>query len=391
MKKYAFVPLIIATILFLVFLFFPNRWLESFISEKKVEGAATELNPLMFQGEYVQRKMMENENYFPIYGSSELARFDPFHPSNYFEANPKGFIPFLYGRGGTQSIIHFMNLASHSDQLKGKKLVFIISPQWFQKEGIDEFHFAPNYSRLQAYDLVFNTNIDPQLKKEAMKRLLKFDAVKRDKILATLYKAEISPSKSLKWKADCVKPLAYMNRELLKKKDLYYSIFGGSERKKHKNPHLVKGKSWGDLERAADQYGEKRAANNPFYISDKYYQKKIAHKIHKLKNYKQKASFGESVEYTDFQMILDLLKEKGAKPLFISIPVNGKWYDYTGFPKEGRKIFYKKIKEKINAAGFKIVDFSAHEYDPYFLKDTIHIAWKGWVYTDREMEKHWEN
>ncbi|GIN84917.1 protein DltD [Heyndrickxia sporothermodurans] len=345
----------------------------------------------MFQGEYVQRKMMENENYFPIYGSSELARFDPFHPSNYFEANPKGFIPFLYGRGGTQSIIHFMNLASHSDQLKGKKLVFIISPQWFQKEGIDEFHFAPNYSRLQAYDLVFNTNIDPQLKKEAMKRLLKFDAVKRDKILATLYKAEISPSKSLKWKADCVKPLAYMNRELLKKKDLYYSIFGGSERKKHKNPHLVKGKSWGDLERAADQYGEKRAANNPFYISDKYYQKKIAHKIHKLKNYKQKASFGESVEYTDFQMILDLLKEKGAKPLFISIPVNGKWYDYTGFPKEGRKIFYKKIKEKINAAGFKIVDFSAHEYDPYFLKDTIHIAWKGWVYTDREMEKHWEN
>lgn len=390
MKKYAFVPIIIAVVLFLVFVFFPNNWLKSFISDKKVQSAATELNPLMFQGDYVQKKILEEKNSFPIYGSSELARFDPFHPSNYFAANQKGFTPFLYGRGGMQSLIHFMNFASQADQLKGKKLVFIISPQWFHEEGIDDAHFSPNYSRLQAYDLVFNHSIDSKLKKLAMARLLKFNTVNRDQVLSTLYKAEISNSKSLRFKADCAKPIAYLNWRLLQKKDLYYSLYGGHQRKRHQNPQLVKNKSWDKLMRSAEKYGRKQSKNNPFHISDKYYKKKIAPKINELKNYKKDTSFAESVEYKDFQMVLDLLKEKGAKPLFVTLPVNGKWYDYTGFPKEGRTSFYKKIKKQVEAAGFPIADYSVHEYDPYFLKDTIHIAWKGWVYMDRAMENHWK-
>lgn len=66
MKKYAFVPIIIAVVLFLVFIFFPNNWLKSFISDKKVQRAATELNPLMFQGDYVQKKILKEKNSFPI-------------------------------------------------------------------------------------------------------------------------------------------------------------------------------------------------------------------------------------------------------------------------------------------------------------------------------------
>lgn len=33
-------------------------------------------------------------------------------------------------------------------------------------------------------------------------------------------------------------------------------------------------------------------------------------------------------------MMLDILKDAGAEPMFVTIPVNGKWYDYTGFPKK---------------------------------------------------------
>ncbi|MED0819055.1 D-alanyl-lipoteichoic acid biosynthesis protein DltD, partial [Bacillus paranthracis] len=32
-----------------------------------------------------------------------------------------------------------------------------------------------------------------------------------------------------------------------------------------------------------------------------------------------------------------------------------------------------------------------HEYDKYFLKDTIHIGWKGWVYFDEEIQKFYQN
>ncbi|GIN84939.1 protein DltD [Heyndrickxia sporothermodurans] len=390
MKKFSFAPMIIAVVLFLIFVFFPNKWLEHFITDEKVESASTELSPLMFQGELIQSKMLANKKYYPIYGSSELSRFDPFHPSNFFRANVKGCEPFLVGRGGTQSIIQFMNLASHADQLKGKKLVFIVSPQWFHKGGIDEFHFAPNYSMLQAYDLAFNKTIDPTLKKEAIRRLLQFDVIKRDRLLSTLFKSELESSGHLSLKEKAVKPLAYVNMQLLKKKDLYYSIIGHYKRNLHMKSDLVKDKSWNELEKEATQYGKARANNNPFHVSNQYYEKKIAPKLDTLKNRKTETSFAHSVEYKDFQMILNLLKEKGAKPLFVSLPVNGKWYDYTGFPKEGRDIYYNKIRNQVSRAGFPLADFSGHEYDPYFLKDTMHIAWKGWVYMDREMVKHWK-
>lgn len=81
------------------------------------------------------------------------------------------------------------------DELKGKKLVFIVSPQWFVKWGSDENHFAPNYSALQALDLAYNKEIDPAVKKELIKRIMKFKAVKNDMVITELFKAELSGNK----------------------------------------------------------------------------------------------------------------------------------------------------------------------------------------------------
>ncbi|MBJ8128279.1 D-alanyl-lipoteichoic acid biosynthesis protein DltD, partial [Bacillus cereus] len=82
----------------------------------------------------------------------------------------------------------------------------------------------------------------------------------------------------------------------------------------------------------------------------------------------------QSPEYEDLQIVLDLLKQSGAKPLFISVPVKGPWYDYAGFPKERREAYYKKVHEQIEKAGYPIADFSNHEYDKYFLKDHMHLG-----------------
>lgn len=101
-------------------------------------------------------------------------------------------------------------------------------------------------------------------------------------------------------------------------------------------------------------------------------------------------SYAESLEYDDFQLMLDILKEAGAKPLFVIIPVNGAYYDYTGFPQKGRQDYYNRIKQQISESGFTYADYSDHEYDPYFMRDTIHIGWKGWVYLDEDMQKFLE-
>lgn len=389
MKKPVFLPLFLAFLVLFILVIIPDRWIESMIPKKQISQAATELNPFMFQGKYIQQKMLEDSSYLPIYGSSELARLDRFHPSNYFQEVHEGFTPFLVGRGGTESLIHFLNFSEHMDQLKGKKIVFVLSPQWFNPQGADESHFVPNYSSLQGYDFAFNNQVDPKVKKKAIKRLLTYSSVKNDPILSTLYKAEITNDPWLKREASALRPAAVIYRHLLAKKDLYYSLAGGFSRHRDLTPK-VRNKSWNQLAQEADQYGAKRTTNNHFYISNSQYNK-IKGFLPSLKNKDIKRSYGESKEYGDFQLVLDILKQSGAKPLFISVPVNGHYYDYTGFPKEGRAAYYSRIKQQIEANGFQVADFSGHEYDPYFMKDTIHIGWKGWVYTDKAIKQFYED
>jgi D-alanine transfer protein len=383
-RKALFSPIICAFLALLLLIIIPTSWIEKLIPKSRISQAATELNPVMFQGKYIQSKMLENNLYLPMYGSSELARLDAFHPSNYFKENSAGFVPFLVGRGGSISIIHFLNFAEHTEQLKGKKLVFILSPQWFQPGGADESHFVPNYSSLQGYDLALNDKIDPVTKKKAIKRLLHFVPVKDDQLLTTLYLGEISNDPWAKRKALLARPFAFAYRGILQKKDLYYSLASSSARYREIKS-TVKNKDWAQLKRDASLEGSRQATNNRFLVINSQYDK-MKKKVPSLKGYKSGASYGRSVEYYDFQLVLDLLKESGAKPLFISVPVNGKWYDYTGFPKQGRTSYYTRIRHQIEAEGFSVADFSNHEYDPYFMKDTIHIGWKGWVYVDKAIK-----
>jgi D-alanine transfer protein len=323
-----------------------------------------------------------------MYGSSELTRLDRFHPSNYFQETKAGFTPFLIGRGGSESLIHFLNFSEHIDQLKGKKLVFVLSPQWFNPGGADESHFVPNYSSLQGYDFAFNNKINPVVKKQAIKRLLTYSSVKNDLMLSTLYKAEISNDPWTKGEASLLRPFALGYRSLLEKKDLYYTLWGSKPRKREVSP-AVKGKSWSQLEKQANAFAAKRVTNNHFYVENGQFNK-FKNMLHSLKNSKINASYAKSKEYGDFQLVLDVLKQSGADPLFISVPVNGRYYDYMGFPKKGRTGYYTRIKKQIEAEGFQIADFSNHEYDPYFMKDTIHIGWKGWVYTDRAIKNFYD-
>ncbi|ATL41409.1 D-alanyl-lipoteichoic acid biosynthesis protein DltD [Bacillus velezensis] len=385
MKKRFFGPIILAFVLFVGAIAVPASWLTRFIPEKRVEESAAALNPNMFQGLYLQNKMFEDSKYLPIFGSSELSRLDEFHPSNYFQVNNQGFTPYLVGKGGDQSLIHAVNFAAHYQQLKGKKLVFIVSPQWFIKKGSDEQHFAPNFSSLQALDLAFNNQIDPAVKKNMMKRMLRFKVVQHDAVLSELYKGMVNGQS---WKVKAVMPAAKAYYSLLEKKDLYYSMGEnkGPERTISEN---LKGKSWSELKTAAAQLGERSSKSNPFYIDDASY-KKIKKKVKRVKGINKGRTYAKSVEYHDFEDMLDILKDAGAEPMFVVIPVNGKWYDYTGFPKKGRTDYYKKVTKQIKAKGFQVADLSGHEYNPYFMKDTIHIAWKGWVYVDKAMEQFYK-
>ncbi|MFL0505849.1 D-alanyl-lipoteichoic acid biosynthesis protein DltD [Ureibacillus sp. 179-F W5.1 NHS] len=384
-KRYLFGPIILALVLFAGVVFVPVSWLVNIIPADRLEESAISLEPNMFQGTYLQSEMLKNSKYVPIYGSSEMSRWDPFHPSNYFETNEAAFTPYLIGKGGMTSIIHDLNFATHADQLENKQMVIIVSPQWFVKHGTDEQHFAPNYSSLQAYQLPFNKDVDEQVKRKLMERLMTYNAIKNDPILYKLYDAYLNDKKAM-FNTLSVPAKAYIS--MLEKKDLYFTLLKDKPTNRHQSDQ-VKDKTWEELRALADAYGEKRTQHSEFYIDDKVYNHK-KHYIKSMEGKNKDHSYAESLEYDDFQLMLDILKEAGAKPLFVIIPVNGAYYDYTGFPQKGRQDYYNRIKQQISESGFTYADYSDHEYDPYFMRDTIHIGWKGWVYLDEDMQKFLE-
>ncbi|CAG9611615.1 Protein DltD [Bacillus rhizoplanae] len=390
MKKPTFGPMLLAFALFCVVLLIPSRFLLPLIGEQKVNDASTSLNKEMFQGIALQQKALEDPKYLPMYGSSEFSRLDAYHPSNYFKVKNEEFTPFLIGRGGTQSLTHVLNLASSMDQLKDRKIVFVLSPQWFVKQGLDEVHFAPNFSSQQAYHLIFNNELKPETKKEIANRLLSFEIVRKDTLLKTSLEGIVYDDTKHKVKAAAAKPFAYVYRNILDRKDLVTSMFDIKPRKTNTDAEL-KSLAWNDIRNHAEKTGEVESQTNPFGIEDRYYNQKIKDKLKRLKGYRANESFDESPEYDDFQLVLDILKQQHAKPLFISVPVNGPWYDYAGFPKERRDVYYKKINDQIKKAGFPVADFSDHEYDKYFLKDTMHLGWKGWVYVDEAIQQFYES
>lgn len=388
MIKKGFFSLFIAFVLFAVFVFFPNSWIKAWISDEDVEQAKTNMSPLVFQGMYLQERMLQEPNSMPLYGSSELNRFDPFHPYNYARATNAPYSTFMIGRGGMQSITHFLNFAAQEKNLKDKKIVFIVSPQWFTKKGMGELHFSPNYSMLHAYDLAYNKDIDVKLRNRAMERLLEFETVNRDQLLRTIYQYQLSNGKERPIVGRLAMLAGHFQKALLEKKDLYYSLFPRESHKLKSNDKLVANQTFEQQLKNAEKYGKKRVTND-LMIENKFYKRLVNANLTKFKGSRKNEDYTVSPEYEDFQLVIDILKDAGAKPLFISIPVNGYWYDYNEYPQERRQKYYEKMEQVLTNANVPYVNFSDHEYDPYFIMDTIHIAWKGWVYVDQELDNYW--
>ena len=96
-------------------------------------------------------------------------------------------------------------------------------------------------------------------------------------------------------------------------------------------------------------------------------------------------SYSNSKEYDDLKLFLSLCNELDLDVMLINIPVNGYWYDYTGFPKTEREQYYDNIWDIAYEYDENVLDLAVHEYTPYFLKDIMHLGWKGWVYVDEEL------
>ncbi|WP_042347676.1 D-alanyl-lipoteichoic acid biosynthesis protein DltD [Bacillus massiliigorillae] len=372
-------PVFIAFVIFTFILFGP-KWLFGKVSKESVANSASSMNADVLQGMILQRKALEEGRYVPFYGSSELARIDAFHPNVLTEKYKLGYTPFLIGRPGTQSLSHYLDIVSLGDSLKGKKVVYILSPQWFKSYGVNDGHFNANFSPLQAYTFALSERKQTPERMFAAKRLLSYKIVQNDDTLKKLLTYVAQPKgKELDVET---KLKGALQLRILQRKDVMDSKYilgtkqGHINKQMHKLPRQFDMKK---IDQLAEVTGKAQAHNNPYYIKDSYYNRKIKSIEPKLKNSRVDGDYVNSPEYGDLQLVMDAFKSAGADVLFINPPVNGAWYKYIGFPDDALRAYYKKSGDLIRSQGFSYYDMSIYNDTPYYLQDSIHLGWRGWV------------
>lgn len=364
-------------------------WLPQGVTQT-LGGSQTEV---AFQGTIIQEKAMSSPDILPVFGSSEFSSYSEFHPSRIFEGKPTGFAPFLVGRGGTQDIIHALNMAALGDSLKDQKIAIILSAQWFYPEGISPGYFNQNFSPLHTYRMLYSDTLTKSTKKQLIERLLTFqNTFNEHPTLQALLSQQLATRQRPSFRSVSLEVRGRIEMAGLEVKDALKTI----RITRQLNPEYVARNvtttapvlpTWSVLKDKATGQGTAATQNNRFGILDTYYAEHIQKKLTENQGSATKAALYPSPEYEDLELLLQILNEAKAKPMFIIVPVNGSWYDYTGFPVEERQAYYARIEKMVKDNGFQVENFGDHEYDPYFLQDTMHLGWKGWVYVDESLDR----
>lgn len=377
MKLKPFLPILISGAIFIVFLLLPASWFTGLVTNKTLEDNRISLTDQVLKGTLIQNKLFETNKYYPVYGSSELGKDDPFNPAIALNKHNSSKPVFLVGTGGSTDLINSVELAAQYDKLKGKKITFIISPQWFTDHGLTNRNFDARISQTQIQQLFNQSKMPGELKQRYAQRLLQFPHVHNKAFLR--YQAKHPDTTSNNYISK------FKENQLLKIESIKSLFNTKSVPLEDVKPVTNSSDSWQDMRDKAVQVGKDNTTSNQFDIRDPYW-KLIKESKRKVKrNYEFNIN---SPEFQDLKLLVQTMHDAGADVQYVSIPVNGKWYDYIGINQDRRQAVYKKIHSTVVDNGGKIYDMTDKDYEKYVISDAVHIGWKGWVYVDQQIAKH---
>lgn len=398
MKKLA--AFLISIIICFITLFGVKYYLGKIIESTYYDKASEILTEDRFKSLILQKIGIKRGDNLFMFGSSEFesARTYATHGYNFFDHKKDGFQLNLVGKAGYKCMVHAVDIGALGKELKGQKIVFVLSPQWFTKGGIDENTFEANSSELQVYSFLFNSSLSVKLKQTLANRILQISAEKSNKDFASMRDyCKLFSKDNIGYSAVryVMSPYYYIRYQLLYIKNEMSSLKTLKDNKRNVKDLAVDelpGKAnfdWNEELKKAEANGSKNP-NNKYGMDSAAYISMVKDGVDKLKGSQKKNSYEVSPEYDDFKLLLDVCKEEGIDLMVINVPVNGKWYDFTQFDKNDRQDYYTKVNQMVKDYGFKMADFSKLEYEEYFLKDGSHLGWKGWVHVDEAIDNFYK-
>lgn len=351
----------------------------------------------------IMHKILKKENNILLLGSSELSASDNIgYPPVLFNYGNSNFNMVMSGSGYVQSLLQAIKLGAYEPLMKNRKVVLILSPQWFttlqaQGDKFDSKWLTPVWT-----EFINNKNISYNLKNKIKSRAYKLskdggdvqNAISETEIpqdshaIAKSKKSISTQSKkifSVNWasnRLDRIRRNIAFSKQIKESRREYDKSL-----KSNKKIVKVEKINFKTLMKRAEEQGKLECTNNDFGIYDEYFDTYVKSALAERKNSEKEMSYSESDEYYDLKLFLEVAEEANLKVMLVSMPVNGRWSDYTGFLKKHREDYYKKIRKIAKQYKVEIADFSDKEYELYFLRDIMHCGWKGWVYIDEAVYK----
>jgi hypothetical protein len=157
----------------------------------------------------------------------------------------------------------------------------------------------------------------------------------------------------------------------------------------HRHPDLRGSKSavparidWPSLESDAASDAANCSSNNPFGLDGNYWLTNAARLQHTndgrsgpkpllvislmVKGLRREP---RNLEWQDFTLLLDIVRALGGKPLVVSAPFPGPFYDYWGMTAAERARYYAQMRAITSREHVPLVDFSEHDGDRNFIRD----------------------
>jgi D-alanine transfer protein len=368
-----------------------GRTIAIHVEESTISATAPEAFSLKNQGLAFQRAAARAPDVLPLYGSSELLMGVPDRASAFFRTAPTGFQLSPVGKAGTTSMIMLQNIGALGSELHGKKVAISLSPIWFWGV-IRPYWYEGNFSLLAASKLAFGSALDFELKREIASRMLDFPRTLAKNPLLEFALRRLASGKPLDrivfyilW------PLAKIQNAILDLQDHFAALIYIRHEAKPAPTRHPKVLDWPKLIAKA---GEQEPADSDENKKGKASGSK-EQTIAGSRDEWFRERVNEAREWGDFELLLSTLARIDARPLLLSMPLDGQYYDRVGVSRPVRECYYQRMRALARQYNFALVEFEEHDEDPTFLyrrvQDTepvpsTHLAAKGWMFYNRVLD-----
>jgi D-alanine transfer protein len=365
-----------------IFLFVAHRVLIH-LEHATIRSTAPEIFALKNQGLVFQRAAAHSPSVLPIYGSSELLRpTAPERGNLFFRTAPTGFQLSPVGGGGANPLIMLQKVGALGSALHGKRLAFSLSPGWFCTAKPGTQGYKGNFSAMAATEMVFGTALDFGLKREIAARMLQFPETLEQRPFLEFALKRLASGKLLDRAVFCALwPAGRIQTALYELEDHWAALH--HIRRQTKPPPRLQEETidWPQFIARASKAG---VADTAMIQEPSAINRKITRGS---RDDGFLTGVKKSPAWIDLDLLLRCLVSVHARPLILSMPLGGHFYDHAGVSRSARDEFYKKLPALVEQYHFPVVDFQEHDEDPAFLiRQQPHLTAKGWAYYDRALD-----